>query len=97
MIKIVDKIIYRNGEKIGWLRGNDIYNESGTKIGYYTSNDIYDHRGSKVAYLDGSYARMENGHAPISLIEGERKIEGSGYSNLCKAAILVLLGDQKSF
>lgn len=93
MIKIVDKIIYRNGDKIGWVRGNDLYNESGTKIGYFTDNDVYDHRGYKLAYLDGSYLRMENGRAPISLIDSNHKIQGSGYSDLCKASILALFGD----
>lgn len=95
VIKIIDKIIYRNNDKIGWLRGNDIYNKGGIKIGYYIENDIYDHRGSKIAYLDGSYIRMENGRSPISLTDNNKKIEGSGYSDLCKAAVLVLLGDER--
>lgn len=93
MIKIQDKRIYRNGAKIGWISGNDIWNQSGDKAGYFEDNDIFNHNGTKVAYLDGSYIRMENGDAPISMLDTSERVSGSGCSDIMKAAVRVLLGD----
>jgi len=92
MIKIEDKNIYRNGSKIGWISDNDIWNQSGDKAGYYESNDIYDHNGTKIAYLDGSYIRMENGDAPISMLDTNEHMSASGCSDIMKATVRVLLG-----
>lgn len=91
MIKIVDRTIYRDGEKIGWIEDNDVYNQSGDKAGYFESNDIYNHNGTKVAYLDGSYVRMENGDAAISMLDTNEHMSASGCSDIMKAAVRVLL------
>ncbi len=92
MIKIVGNDIIQNGQKIGWLSDNDIFNQSGEKVGYYTQNDIYNHRGVKIGYVEGSYIKTTSG-ATIEIAENRRHIIGGNYSEVCRAAIRLIFGD----
>ena len=92
MVKISGNDVLREGTKIGWLSGNDVYNLSGTKVGFYTANDIYNDRGVKIAYLDGAYLRLTNG-TNLATERVRREIQGGAYSDLARAAILLLLGN----
>jgi hypothetical protein len=92
MIKIVENDIFKDGQKIGWLSGNDIFNLSGTKAGYYMGNDIYDSRGVKIGYVDGNSIRMTNSSIIISVQENRARILGGTYSDVCRAAIRLIFG-----
>jgi len=92
MIKIVENDIVRDGQKIGWLSGNDIFNLSGDKAGYYSGNDIYDARGIKMGYVEGSNIKMANSSLVINVQENRRRVSGGAYSDVCRAAIRLLFG-----
>ncbi|KKR55707.1 MAG: hypothetical protein UT92_C0001G0050 [Candidatus Curtissbacteria bacterium GW2011_GWA1_40_24] len=92
MLKIIGNDIVREGTKIGWISGNDIFDQGGNKIGYFTGDDIYDHRGTKIGYLESNYIKYGGGSRSISVKENRRKITGGAYSDICRAAIRLLLG-----
>lgn len=92
MIKIVGNDIMRGGAKIGWIEGNDIYNEDGGKVGYFSSNDIYDAGNRKLGYTEGNYLHTADGHK-IELDDIRKGIAGGSLSDLARAAVRLLLGD----
>src|SRR3989344_2089064 len=73
MLKIIGNDIVREGTKIGWISGNDIFDQGGNKIGYFTGDDIYDHRGTKIGYLESNYIKYGGGSRSISVKENRRK------------------------
>ncbi|MBI5306166.1 hypothetical protein HZB04_01060 [Candidatus Wolfebacteria bacterium] len=93
MIKIISNDIIQDGEKIGWIRENDIFNESGRKIGYFKINDIYNKEGRKIGYIEGDYIKYQNGTRSINVSENKIHISGGVYSDVCRAAIRLLFGD----
>ncbi len=92
MIKIVDNDIMRNGEKIGYLEGDDIYNHEGKKLGYFAENDIYAVDGRKLAYIEGDFIKTFDGKT-IWLKDNRKRVSGGTISDLTRAAIRLLLGD----
>ncbi len=92
MTKIVGNDILRDGEKIGWISGNDILNSGGQKAGYFSGNDIYDHDGHKIGYVDGSNIKNMNGSVLMSIERLRARVAGGAYSDVCRATIVLLLG-----
>ena len=92
MIKIVGNDILREGGKIGWISGNDIFNSSGQKAGYFSSNDIYDRNGHKIGYVEGSNVKKAGNSALISVERVRSRVVGGIHSDVCRAAIFLLFG-----
>ena len=92
MIKIIGNDISKNGQKIGWIQSDDIYDSSGRKLGYYSGNDIYNSSGTKIGYVEGGSIKKQNGTV-ISIQQNRLRITGGSYSDICKAAIRLLFGD----
>lgn len=92
MIKIIGNDIMRGGEKIGWIRENDLYNEDGQKVGYFSSNDIYDRGNNKLGYIQGNYLYTSEGHK-LELDDIRKDIAGGSLPDLARAAIRLLLGN----
>lgn len=93
MIKIIENDIFRGGEKIGYIRGNEIWEISGNKIGYYRGDEIYNYKGVKIGYIDAGYIKYENGNRKISFQENKNRIIGETIPDICRAAIRLLFGD----
>ena len=92
MLKIQGNDVMRGGTKVGYVTGNDIYDENGKKAGYFTSNDIYDERSRKRGYIEGNYLYLTEG-GKINISENRRMISGGSLSDLARAAVRILLGD----
>lgn len=92
MIKIIGNDITRGGEKIGWIEGNDIYDENGTKLGYFMNEDIYSAQGTKLGYIARNSLHANDGET-LDLDNMRREITGGSYPDLTRAAIYLLLGD----
>jgi len=92
---MVGNDILRGGKKIGWLRGNDIYDWNGKKLGYYHDSigDVFSASGRKIAYLRGNYLETSDGYTKVRLDEVHREVSGGGISEIARAAIRILLGD----
>lgn len=93
MIKIIENDIFRGREKIGYIRGNDIWEVGGNKIGYYIGDDIYNYKGVKIGYVENNYIKYENGNRKISFQEIKNDVVGGIISDICRAAIKLLFGD----
>lgn len=93
MIKIIGNDIMRSGEKIGYIKGNDILNTVGNKLGYFSGDDIYNYNGRKIGYLEGNSIKYENGNKKINILENKSRISGGAISDVCRAAIRLLFGD----
>jgi hypothetical protein len=93
MIKIVGNEILRGGEKIGYIRENDIFEVGGSKIGYYIGDHIYDYNRRKIGYIDDGYIKYENSNRKISISENKLHVSGGVISDVCRAAIRLLFGD----
>ncbi|MEK7553677.1 MAG: 4-fold beta flower protein [Patescibacteria group bacterium] len=93
MIKIIENDIFRGREKIGYIRGNDIFNVGGKKIGYYVGDEIYNYKGAKIGYLENNHIKYENGNRKISFQETKNHISGGTIPDICRVAIRLLFGD----
>ena len=93
MIKIIGNDIIQNGTKIGYIKGDDIYNANGNKVGSYLGNDIFDYNRNKIGYIQGDYIKYDNGNRSISLKETKMHISGGTIPDICRAAIKLLFGD----
>lgn len=93
MIKIIENDIIQNGTKIGYIKGDDIYNANGNKVGSYLGNDIFDYNRHKIGYIQGNYIKYDSGIKSISLQETKIHISGGTVSDVCRAAIKLLFGD----
>lgn len=90
VINIVGNDIRRGGEKIGWIEGNDVYNDQGMKIGYFSGNDVYNKSGTKVGYIKGDKFYRSDGYE-IDLSKLNQEVSGGQLSPLGRAAVKVLL------
>lgn len=93
MVKIIGNDITRDGHKIGWINGNDIVDATGLKIGWFQSNDIYNRQGHKIGWVDGSYIHRSNSTLKIPTQDNNKHVSGGAYSDICRAAIRLLIGD----
>lgn len=93
MIKIIGNDLTREGTKLGWIQGNDILNAAGLKLGFFSGNDIYDRERHKIAWLEAGKIKFASGVPSWSVPENNKHIIGGAYSDVCRAAIRVLLGD----
>jgi hypothetical protein len=92
MIKIYGNDIWRGGQKIGWIVGNDVYNARGDKTGYFQSNDIYRRDGMKIGYIEGNILYSTTDGKSFRLDEIRNTIRGGSISDLARAAIRLLIG-----
>mgnify|MGYP001597430880 CR=1 FL=1 len=95
MIKIIGNDIKRDGEKLGWIDGNDVRDMSNRKLGYVVGDDI--HRGSdgfKTAFVDGAFIIIGSSGKKISIVENRsRHVTGGSISDAMRAAIRLFFGD----
>jgi hypothetical protein len=89
-IKIYENIIWRDGQKVGWIDGNHVRLESGNKLGYFENNMIYNMEGHKIASIVENNLRFEEGNPPIPLETVNAEIEGT-FPLLTKCAVHVLM------
>ncbi|MEK7195493.1 MAG: 4-fold beta flower protein [Patescibacteria group bacterium] len=92
MIKIIGNDITRNGEKIGWIEENDIYNEDGKKLGYYSDESVFNSEGHKVGYIKGNDIKTMDGYS-FDLDDNKEEITGGSFSDIVRAAVKLLIGD----
>ena len=92
MIKISNKDIYKDGEKVGWFEGKGIFSESGEKIGYISGNDINDARGNKIAYLVGEDIKRVGKDNPLRSDEINRQVTGGTLNELERSAAFIFFG-----
>lgn len=97
MIKIVGNDIKRDGEKIGWIEGNDIRDMSNRKLAFVKGDDIF--RGSdgvKMAFIEGAYIIISSSGKKLSVTENNQNhvtMPSGSVSNEIKAAIRLSFGD----
>lgn len=94
MIKISGNDIKREGEKIGWIEGNDVRDMSNRKLGYVIGDDIF--RGSdglKVAFIEGAYIITSSGKKMSVTENNQNHVTGGMTSNEIRAAIRLFFGD----
>ncbi len=95
MIKIIDNDLWRNSQKIGWLERNRIFDENGRELGYYDEgrHEIYNMSGGpRVAYMENNLIRSIDGRS-LQLDDIQEEVQGGAVSDLCRAAIWLLIGD----
>ena len=99
MIKIIGNDIKRNGEKIGWIDGNDVRDMANRKLGFVIGDDI--RRGSdglKIGFIEGAYiittmGTVTSSSRKISIAENNKHVAGGFISNEMRAAIRLFFGD----
>jgi hypothetical protein len=92
MIQIYGNDIKRAGVKIGWIEGDHIYDYTGKRIGYFGDNKIWNAAGDKIAHMEGEYVWLSNGKDKIRIEDNIKEVNGGALSDLCRAAIRLLLG-----
>ena len=91
-IKIIGNDLKRASVKIGWLSGNDIFDEEGLKLGFYEDDKIFAANGKKIGYLKNGTLYAADGRE-IRIDENRKHVTGGAYSDLCRAAVRLLLGE----
>jgi len=89
-----------NGNKVGYVEGNDIKNPSGNRVGYVEGNDIKKPSGNRVGYVEGNDIKNPSGNK-LGYVDGNdiKKpsgnkvgyVEGGGSKTHAGAAGLLLL------
>lgn len=93
MIKVDGKYLRRNGDKIGYLMEDDLFDNDGEKVGYYDDDHIYDKNGHKAAYLQDNYICFINSSHKIRIEENNKDIVGGDLTNIERAMVRALLGE----
>lgn len=91
-MKIFDNKIWHDGQKIGWIDGEHVRDNSNQKLGWFQNGFVYNEAGQKVAYIFENELKFENGQPSISLDHINEKIEGTA-PMLQKCAVQVLVED----
>ena len=93
MIQIIGKDIKRANVMIGWIDGERIRDHAGKEVGYFGDvNKVWNAEGKKIATLEGEYIYLEGGHDKIRIEDNMKEVTGGTVSDLCRAAIRLLLG-----
>ena len=92
MIKVISNDFMRNGEKIGWIREDYIYDRTGHKLGYVTSNDIYNASGTKIGWIENNYLHATGGKK-FRLEEVHSDVQGGALTEEERGAVRLLLGE----
>ncbi|MDP2598463.1 MAG: hypothetical protein Q8P49_01385 [Candidatus Liptonbacteria bacterium] len=94
MIKIVGNDIMRNGEKIGWIEGNDVRARDGKKLGWFEEHYVYNSDGQKVAYIEGDFLVSYGGSdaTRLRLEKVSAEVTGGILPAIGRCAIYALLG-----
>ncbi len=92
MLKLIEKVVMRGGEKVGWTDERHVFDERGTKLGYFENNEIYDHDGKKLARIEGNHILTHDGKT-LRLDDSHNHVSGGTVPDLERAAIWLLIGD----
>jgi len=95
MIEIVNNNINRGGTRIGRIDGNHIRDRADNTIGYFSGNDIFKAGESmRIAHIDGDYIQLRSDpdHRGIHIEDNLKEVSGGNISDVCRAAIRLLLG-----
>lgn len=93
MINVSGKDLFRGGQKIGYIQGNDIFSHEGKKLGFVEGNHVFNHDGKKLAYLEGDYVHHTADSKKIRVEDNHQHVNGGAISDAQRAAARVLLGD----
>lgn len=93
VIKIVGNNLWRGGEKIGWIENEKIFDHTGRKAGFFMGEHIYNADGDKIGYILGDEIHSTTNSRVIRLEDNHEEIQGGEVSDICRAAIRLLLGD----
>ncbi len=92
MIQVENNDLKRVGVKIGFIQGNYILDHNGHKLGYFENNKIFNIASKELGYIEGEYLKMPNNNVGIRLEDNHKEVDGGIISDLCRAAIRLLLG-----
>lgn len=93
MINVSGKDLFRGGQKIGYIQGNDIFSHDGKKLGYVDSKHVFSRDGQKLAYLEGDYVYHTQDSKKMRIEDNHQHVNGGAISDVQRAAARVLLGD----
>jgi len=91
MLQIRDNYIYRGGEKIGWINGNQIYDHNGKKLGYCTPDTVYDIGNRRLAHIEGNHVFI--GSRQVDIEDILSNVPAVNLSNIIRIAITTFLGN----
>ena len=92
MIQIYGNIIKRDNVKIGWIDGAHIHDHTGKAVGYFGDNKVWNISGKKIAFIEGEYIYLEGSTDKIRIEDNLKEVNGGVITDLCRAAIRLLLG-----
>lgn len=82
----------RDGEKVGWIDGAQIFDKEGRNVGYIEDENVFSRNGKRLGYVHDDYLHMENGDK-MELDQLKEYIQGGQVPTLVRAAACILLGD----
>jgi hypothetical protein len=92
MIQIYGNDLKRANIKIGWIDGVHIRDHTGKELGYFADNKVWNLSGTKIAFIEGEYIYLTGGTDKIRIEDNMKEVTGGTVSDLCRAAIRLLLG-----
>ena len=92
MIQIFGNVLKRNNVKIGWIDGAHIRDYTGKDLGYFSNNEIWNISGKKIAFIEGEFVYLMGGTDKIRIEDNLKEVSGGTVSDICRAAIRLLLG-----
>lgn len=92
MLNIQGNEIMRGTQRIGYIRGNDIYSHAGQKLGYVQGNHVYNSNNQKLAWIEGDSVNTID-KKRFTLENNHQQVAGGEVSDAHRAAIRFLLGE----
>ncbi len=94
MIDVRGNDLWRGGQKIGYVQGNNIFSHTGQKLGYVSGNHVYNAQDNrKLAYLEGDFIHDAQSNQKMRIEDSHQHVSGGELSDTHRAAVQMLLGD----
>jgi hypothetical protein len=91
MIKIVNNEIMRDGIKIGSIQGDHICDRNNKKLALFYGKEAFDMNNKRIAYIEDDYVIFPANNMKVR-IEDDNQIVNGVVSDICRAAIRLVLG-----
>jgi hypothetical protein len=94
MIQVKDNHLWRGGIKIGHIEDNHIFDHEDKKIGYFVESEkkIFNSEGKNIGHILGDFIVVPGSNSKIRIEDNLEEVNGGTLSDLCRAAIRILLG-----
>ncbi len=92
MVEIQKDKVLRDGQTVGYVEGDYIYDHNYTKVGYVDGDYVKDMTGAKLAEISGEYLESYSDNAKTELDQINESVKGDAVPEIVRCAVYQLIG-----